>query len=1312
MNGNKKSKQLISKIKKTSQLRAQTKDMNAKTLKNPSVQNKGKLSSQSDFKKQPDVKNQSEKVKGGFPIAGIGASAGGLEAFTKLLSNLPVDTGIAFVLVQHLDPNHESMSHDILSRVTKMTVTEVKDGDFAEPNHVYIIPPNFSMGILHGVLKLMPRTESRGQHMVIDYFLKSLAEDQKHFAIGIVLSGTGADGTEGLVAIKEAGGVTLAQDPPSAKFDSMPQSAIASGNVDLTLSPENMALELARIARHPYLSRAVPEKQIVKADDQEILPADHMARIFLLLRTQCQLDFSFYKSNTVGRRIERRMLLHKMENVKAYAEFLAHNPAEVKALYADILIHVTGFFRDPETFKALKTEVFPRLMKNRAAGAPIRVWVPGCSTGEEAYSIAIALSEFLGEKAGHTPVQIFASDISETAILKARLAEYPESISGAVAPDRLSRYFMKLDGGGYRIAKSIRDTCLFSRHDLTSDPPFAKIDLISCRNVLIYFKSELQKHVIPIFHYSLCPNGFLWLGKSETIGGSSEYFSIVDKTNKIYGRRDAPISLNLRFPQSSYIPIKHQIAQVPKSFKKITLDVQKISEQLTEAEYPGVLVNADMDILQFRGRTAPFIEPASGVASYKLYKMAHPELIRDLRAAILTAGKQNLSVRKDGLSIKDGRVYKSFNMNVIPTNHPDRPKEKLYLILFEKIIESKTKESLRSKNKIPKTQSKKDPYMLELQKELGEAQEYQHSLVERFESSQEDLTATNEELQSSNEELQSTNEELETAKEELQSGNEELTTVNDELQTRSIEQVQTNNDLINLLGSVEIPIVMLGDNRRVRRFTPRAGKVLNLIPTDVGRPLSDLKLNFTAPSAELDLNQMVSTTIETLVSQEIEVQDQKGHWFRLQVRPYKTIDNKIDGAVLALVDIDDLKQTLNEVKKARSDAEKANRSKDLFLATLSHELRTPLTAILSWAQMISSGKLDANKIKQGATVIEENSKTQAKLIDDLLDVSRIISGKLPLENQEVDPTSVVMSAIEAVRPTAESKSIQIETFFAPQMGVVLGDPVRLQQVFWNLLTNAVKFSAAESKISVRVERIDGKENENTNVMIQVSDSGKGIAKDFLPHIFDRFSQEDSSSVRMHGGLGLGLAIVRNLVELHGGTIRAESRGNKLGATFTVFLPIKDGQALNGSNVTQINLLKNPITVGGVPVNLDGVRVLLVDDEANSREAFGELLRNVGADVRIAGSSQEGFNILKQFKPDVLVSDIAMPGEDGYSLIRKVRALGHAAGGNIPALALTAYAGDEDARHALSAGFQAHLAKPVDGHHLAKTIAKLAKILTD
>jgi two-component system CheB/CheR fusion protein len=492
---------------------------------------------------------------------------------------------------------------------------------------------------------------------------------------------------------------------------------------------------------------------------------------------------------------------------------------------------------------------------------------------------------------------------------------------------------------------------------------------------------------------------------------------------------------------------------------------------------------------------------------------------------------------------------------------------------------------------------------------------------------------------------------------------------------------------------------MLDSDHRIRRFTPLAGKLLNLIPTDVGRPIGDLKLNFTSPGIHLELDQLVSDVLRTIESKEVEVQDRQGRWFRLQVRPYKTIDNRIDGAVLAWVDIDVLKQGLKEVKAAREEAEKANRGKDMFLATLSHELRTPLTAILSWAQMLRMGKLDAEKAKKGIAVIEESGKTQAQLINDLLDVSRIIAGKLALEMREVNPGSIVRAAIESVRSVADLKSIRIETAFDETLGSVMADPVRLQQVFWNLLTNAVKFSSPHSKVLVKLERFKGQEGEHAQAMIQVLDTGKGIDPEFLPEIFNRFSQEDSSSIRLHGGLGLGLAIVRNLVELQGGSIRAESAGEKRGATFTVLLPLKSAHPIPEQPIHPVGHLNDEI-------RLDGIRVLVVDDEPNTRGVFAEMLQSAGAETRMASSAREGFALLQRFKPDVLVSDIAMPGEDGYSLIRRIRALSPSEGGITPAIAVTAYAGADDAERALSEDFQAHLAKPLEAHRLFELIRKL------
>jgi two-component system CheB/CheR fusion protein len=1250
----------------------------------------------------------------GFPIVGIGASAGGLEALTQLLTHLPIDTGMGFVLLQHLDPKHESMSPEILSRATRMMVTEVKDGIRVQPNCVYVLPPDCGMEIQNGVLNLLPRIEVRGVHLVIDFFLQSLAQELKNRAVGVILSGTGSDGTPGLMAIKAEGGITLAQDPNTAKFDGMPQSAIDSGAVDLVLSPQRIAEELARIARHPYVIPAVSTLDEENASDEPLSPQDSLKQIFLLLRNLCHVDFTHYKSNTIRRRIDRRMVLQRIKDQNAYAKFLSRKPEEVKALYADLLINVTSFFRDPEAFKALREKVFSKLMEGRSPGAPIRVWSVGCSTGEETYSIAISLLEFLNEKSSATPIQIFGSDISEQAIQKARLGEYPETIIKDVSRERLNRYFTKMDSGGYKIAKSIRDICVFSRHDVTSDPPFAKIDVLSCRNLLIYFTPALQKHVFPIFHYALSPKGFLWLGKSEAIGGFSNLFSTVDKTNNVYSRKTAPFALSLSFPVSHYVAGQQGMNRKAPPVTKIAVDVQKIADGAVQDQFPGVLINEEMEILQFRGRTNFFFQPARGIPSLNLYKIANPDIQPELRRAIEAARKQKVAVKKDGLTISEGRSIRIFNLRVIPIKSapPASSNETYYLIQFEDLSEAVSRKKSGAQASKPKTAAGKREVSLvaELRQELISVQEYQQSLVEKSVAAQENLTTANEELQSANEELQSTNEELETAKEELQSGNEELTTVNDELRSRSVEQSQTNNDLTNLLSSVQIAIVMLGFDHRIRRFTPLAGKALNLIPADVGRPLSDLKLNFSTQGVELDLQQMVSEVAETLEPREVEVQDRKGRFFRLQVRPYKTADGKIDGAVLALVDIDALIQSLKELNDAKRAADKANRAKDLFLATLSHELRTPLTAILSWGEMLESGKLDAEKIKRAGQIIKDCGKTQATLIDDLLDVSRIIVGKLSLEMREVHPEVIILKAIDAVRSTADTKSIQIETSFDSQAGTVMADPLRLKQIFLNLLTNAVKFSSAHSKVIVRLEKGDDHDGEKAKVLIKVIDSGKGITPEFLPHIFDSFSQQDSSSVRVHGGLGLGLAIVQSLVELHGGSIQAESPGKDLGAVFTIILPRKS--AYNSRDVQSRDEKEKTTQIKTDQVRLDGLRVLVVENEPSAREAFMEMIQSFGAEVKTAASAKEALEVFQDYGPDVLVSDIAMPDEDGYNLIRKIRALKATRGGDVPAVAVTAHAGKEDIERALSAGFQSHVSKPVNSVHLANVIATVAAKKTE
>ena len=849
-----------------------------------------------------------------FPVVGIGASAGGLEAFTKLLKHLPNDTGMAFVLVQHLDPTHASALTEILSRATAMQVTEVKDGMRIEPDQVYVIPPNTNMAILHHRLSLMPRTEAHGLHLPIDYFLRSLAEDRRGRAVGVILSGTASDGTEGLKAIKAEGGITFAQDEKSAKYDGMPRSAIVSGFVDCVLPPEGIARELARLSRHPYvmLSQEAQTREWASGE------TDILNKFFILLRTHTGVDFTDYKHTTIRRRIQRRMLLHRIERMDQYVQFLQQHATEVEALYQDLLINVTSFFRDPNSFRALRKKMFPRLLKNRGADQTLRVWVAGCSTGEEAYSIAISLLESIGDKRAEFPVQIFATDISGAAIEKARAAVYPKSIEQDVSAERLRRFFVKSDQG-YQIKKAVREMCVFARQNAVKDPPFSKLDLISCRNVMIYLGPVLQKKLLPIFHYALKPDGLLMLGSSETIGGFSDLFVLVDKKEKIYAKKPgrflpkfAPVTTERPGERR---PGGRQTARSGEE-RPIVPSPYKEADNLILSQYapPGVLINDALQILQFRGTTSPFLAPSPGEASLNLLQMVREGLRMDLRGAIEKARLTNKRVRKEGLPLETGDRSHRITLDVIPFNATPS-KERFFLVAFEDtatggVIPDKT--AGRGKG-----QRAEHSPAAQLRHELVATKEHLRTVLEEHDAGREELRSANEEIQSSNEELQSTNEELETAKEELQSTNEELTTLNEELQTHNDELNQVNNDLTNFLGSAHVPIVMVGGDLRIRRFTTAAQAVVNLIPADVGRPLGDIQPNVNVP----DLSQLILEVIDTLTASEREVQDRQGRWYSLRIRPYKTVDGRIDGAVLIFIDIDATRRSAALIEEAHAFAD-------------------------------------------------------------------------------------------------------------------------------------------------------------------------------------------------------------------------------------------------------------------------------------------------------------------------------------------------------------------------------------------------------
>ncbi|HTV39746.1 MAG TPA: chemotaxis protein CheB [Candidatus Sulfotelmatobacter sp.] len=832
-----------------------------------------------------------------FPIVGIGASAGGLEAMMQLLKHLPADTGMAFVVVQHLDPTHESALSSLLSRATEMPVMEARNNVSLEVNHVYIIPPNKGMGILERRLKLFPRREGREEYMPIDMFFRSLAEEEGSKSVGIILSGNGADGTQGLLAIKAAGGITFAQDERSAKYPAMPGNAITAGCVDFVLTPEMMVRDLKRIGGR--MGEGIPEEK-----PGEPAPGKAFEDILMLVRQRTGVDFTYYKHATLRRRIQRRMVLHKFESLKDYGNYLRGHATEVKELFNDILIHVTGFFRDTAVFQTLRKKLFPRLLKGKSMEDSLRIWIPGCSTGEEVYSVAITLMELMSEKKAVHPVQIFATDINDSALDKARAGFYQETIKTEIAADRLRRFFVRVDAG-YRVNKSIREMCIFARQNLVSDPPFSNLDLISCRNVLIYLGPTLQRKVMPVFHYALRPTGLLMLGASETIGAFSDLFTLVDKKSKIYAKKSVQSRPSVSFGHELPEPSKgEKEVQPPMQITPTISEVQKQADRIVLTSYslPGVVINAGLEVLQFRGRTGIFLEHAHGEATLNLLRMAREGLMPELRAAVAKTIKQNVRVRQEGLRVRQNGHFVECNIEIIPFTVPPG-QEKFFLVLFEPSVSPPAETGRARARKSVAQRPTESAELAHLREELGATRESLQTIIEEQEATNEELRSANEEIMSSNEELQSTNEELETAKEELQSTNEELTTLNDELENRNGELEQVNNDLHNLLASVSIPIVILDGDLKIRRFTMMAEKLLKLIPGDIGRPITDIAMPVEIPA----LDKQVMDVFESLTPRDIEVQDKQGHWWSVRIRPYKTTDHKIDGAVLALVDIDAIK---------------------------------------------------------------------------------------------------------------------------------------------------------------------------------------------------------------------------------------------------------------------------------------------------------------------------------------------------------------------------------------------------------------------
>ncbi|SDE43799.1 CheR family methyltransferase [Paraburkholderia lycopersici] len=1341
------------------------------------------------------------------PVVGIGASAGGLSALLEFFEALPAHTSMTFVVVVHLAPDHESTLPELLRKATAMPVLEVTRPTPIEPDHVYLIAPSLDLTMVDDYLRVEPRRQPEGgRRAAIDLFFRTLAEAHRERAVGIVMSGAGADGSAGLSRVKEMGGIAFAQDPCEAEYESMPRSAIATGMVDFVLTAAEMPQRLLDLwstekkIRLPDLEHG--ERAVNEAAERAL------REIMVILRTRTAHDFRHYKRATVIRRIERRMQVNGITDLQAYRDYLHLHLEETQALLQDMLISVTNFFRDKEAFEVLERDVLPGVFEGRGEGDRIRVWSVGCATGEEAYSLAMLMQDRSLRSPDGVSFQVFATDIDERAISFARIGLYPDSILADIAPGRVRQFFSK-DSAHFRIKKELREHMLFAHHNVLSDPPFSRLDLICCRNLLIYLDREAQIEILKMFHFALRPGGILFLGSSESADSVSSMFSVVDKRNRIYRanlavRGDAPVPVAF----SGAVNMRPVVATVqPAGRGRFSFgDLhQRLVEQYAP---PSVLVTRDSEIVHLSDRAGRFLQYSGGEPSHNIVAAVRPELRVELRTAIYQALHTNRSVEARRVRIeRDGRSY-FVNMTTRPVHDPEANAD-FVLVLFDEVEDS------MSGSETATGDAQKDPIISQLERELQRTKEQLQSTIEQSETSTEELKASNEELQAINEELRSATEELETSKEELQSINEELTTVNAELKSKVEETGKINDDLQNLIAANDIGTIFVDRNICIKRYTPRATDVFSIIASDIGRSLLDI-------THRLEYDKLADDAAEAFDSLRLierELRSNDGRWYLARFVPYRTTEDRIDGAVLSFIDITGRRQAEDRLREGErrmrivaegtrdyaiitfdddglitswnagaerifgyTEAEMIGRSADILsteddrvnevaqrefaearlngrteeerwhvrkdgtrffasgvlsrldepgisgfakiardlgelraapttargertgagqdagerddqrrrdeiLAVVSHELKHPLNLISASAELIARAPeaRQSLQISRATDTIRRTVVGQAQIIDDLLDISRVRTGKLSLVCTIVDMREIVQRITDAVRAEAEQRGIAFNVSMSDVPVIIHADLTRIEQIVWNLINNALKFTSNGSiTVSQHV-------NEHREAVLRVKDTGSGISSTLLPHVFEMYQQSRDTSMR-RAGLGIGLALVKDLVTLHGGVVRADSEGVGRGATFTVTLP------------THRALDQRPVGDGSGTESLHGLHILMVDDDATTVETFKLLLEGEGAMVQTATSGAEALTMLDAAPPDIVLSDLGMSGMDGLEFVAKLRK--EPALRSVICIALSGFGGEDDIRQARMAGFNAHLKKPVMLEDLVAIVSHL------
>jgi two-component system CheB/CheR fusion protein len=1312
-------------------------------------------------------------------VVGIGASAGGLEALEMFFQRLPAQTGMAFVVIQHLSPDFKSLTNELLARRTSLPIHPAEDGMVVQPDAVYLLPPRKDMIISNGKLLLTDKDPNQLLAMPIDHFFRSLAQDAGERAVGIILSGTGSDGSRGIRDIRDAGGLVFAQTPESAQFDGMPTSAAQTGAVDFTLPPGDMPQALLRAVEQSSFREAA-----LKAGERPV--EGGMEMVFRMLRDGHGIDFRYYKPATVVRRIERRLLLNNAPDLQEYIERLTTDPEELNELYKDLLIGVTRFFRDREAFESLEFDLLPNLLQQ--CGEECRVWVAGCATGEEAYSLAILLKEQAEALSRKVPIKVFASDVHRTSLEAASAGVFAAEKVADLPPERLARYFLRRPEG-YQVAPEVRKMVVFAHHNVLKDAPFTKLDLISCRNLLIYLEPAAQKKVLSLFHFGLRPGGTLFLGPSETPGELEEEFEALDAHWKLYRkRRDIRLAADLRLNMGPVTGRQRPGGSPALSLApNALLDIQLLGTYdalLDECMGPSLLVSDRRELIQaFAGGSAYLIHKDGRYANDVL-EMAEGDLRMALAGALQRVFRELRPVSYKGVRVPLPAGERVVNVTVKPIRNRRSGAVHAHVNLEP---EAQLIQAAAAPEDLGQA-SREHFHALEL--ELRYTKENLQATIEELETSNEELQATNEELVASNEELQSTNE-------ELHSVNEELHTVNAEHQKKITELIEMTTDMENLLTSTEVHTIFLDKQLRIRKFTPLMGETFNLLPQDVGRRIDGFTHSIDHPGLLEDLR----AVLQSGQPRGQQVRNQQGDWFLLRVLPYRA-GGAVEGVVLTLIDIAGLKRAeaeaslkdrqlssilrnspnlvfitdregryvltdesfrrmagrdpvgrtayelfpretaeqltaqddrilasaecaktevvlpgadgphtylsfkfpLNDeqgsvmgiggiqtdvtpLKDAERRALEAVTQRDQFLAMLSHELRNPLAAILNATSTVERAGLQAPGAAEWFRIIARRARHMGRLLDDLLDVCRITQNKMEMRKRVFDLATTVAEVVEEVKPWLEGKQLQLSLVRPEEVLLVEGDPARLQQIQVNLLMNAAKFTPAGGRIWYGLTR------ETGEAVVRVRDTGRGIAPEMQKKVFDLFVQGDTSLDRAKGGMGVGLTLVRSIVQLHGGRVEVFSDGVDKGCEFVLHLPLAGGPAPAEEAPDERDGLVAPPSAA--------VSLLVVEDDADIRSLLAGLLRHDGYEVEEADDGPAALAALERRCPRGALVDIGLPGMNGYELARAIRQ--RHGPEQVRLIALTGYGQTADRQAAREAGFDAHLTKPVTSRDLNRTL---------